>query len=74
MPDPDIAEAINKVEAALRSLGTADAISPFGAIEGLTVYAKEGMGELAYSLDRLTTAVEEGLADVAKAIRQTGPE
>lgn len=74
MPDPNLTAATHRVADAIKALGTADAITPFGAIEEHTVHIKEAIGELTDSLNRLTTVVEEGLADIAKAIRQTGPD
>jgi hypothetical protein len=75
---PTTAEAIDSVARALRSLGTADAATPMGAIEYLTSTQEEGMEsisralvDISDSLDKVATAVEDGFADLAKAVRQT---
>jgi hypothetical protein len=57
--DEQIAIAMKMIAAALRSLGTADANTPMGAIEMLSFEIKEGSERIARALHDIAEAIRE---------------
>jgi nitrogen-specific signal transduction histidine kinase len=55
----DIAEAINRVAKSLHELGTADAVTPMGAIELLALEVKNGLGAIAGAITHLADTIQE---------------
>ena len=54
-----IAVALVDVAGEIKSLGTGDAYTPFGAVEALGMTLKDGMAEIARSLQGIARATAE---------------
>lgn len=55
--DEELVDAVKQVASALRRLGTADAASPMGAIEVLSVSVKEAGDAIAGGLHAIAEAI-----------------